>query len=55
MKSTTPKLDRVFSSFSIPLKVTKDNGSPFDCGNFDKCAKYLLISPPHLHIPEQSV
>ena len=41
MKSATPKLDKVFLSFGIPLKVKNDSGSPFDCGNFDKYAKYL--------------
>ena len=42
MKSTIPnKLDKVFSSFTIPLKVKCDNGSPFACGNFDKYTKHL--------------
>ena len=34
--SAIPKLDEVFSSFG-----KCDNDSPFDCGDFDKYAKYL--------------
>lgn len=41
MKSSIPKLDEVFFSLDIPLKVKSDNGSSFDCGDFDKYAKYL--------------
>ena len=41
MKSAIPKLDKIFSSFGIPLKVKSDNGSPFNCGDFDKHAKFL--------------
>ena len=41
MKSAMLKLDKVFFSFGIPLKVKSGNGSPFDCGDFDKYAKYL--------------
>ena len=41
MESAIPKLDKVFSSFGIPLKVKSDNVSPFDSGDFDKYAKYL--------------
>ena len=38
MKSAIPKLDKVFSSFGILLKVESDNDLPFDCGNFHKYA-----------------
>ena len=41
MKSAIPKLDKIFSSFGIPVKVRSDNGSPFSCDEFDKYAKYL--------------
>ena len=41
MKSAIPKVDKVFSLFHIPLKVKSDNGLSFDCGDFDKYAKYL--------------
>ena len=41
VKSALPKLDKVFSTFDITLKAESDNGSPFDCRDFDKYAKYL--------------
>ena len=41
MKSAKLKLDKIFSSFGIPLKIKSDTGSAFDCSNFDKYAKYL--------------
>ena len=41
MKSIIPKLDKVFSSFDISLKVKNDKASTFDCEDFDICAKYL--------------
>ena len=57
MKSVIPKLDKIFSSFGIPLKVKSDNGSPLNCGDFDKHAKFLgyIISSLHLHIPKETV
>ena len=48
MKSSIPKLDEVFFSFDIPLKVKSDNGSLFDCGDFDKYAKYLGFIHHHI-------
>ena len=32
---------KVFLLFGIPSKVGSDNGSPIDCSNFSKYAKYL--------------
>ena len=49
MKSAIPTLDKMSSSFGIPLKVKSDNGSLFDCGDFDK------YSPLHLDIPKKTV
>ena len=49
VKLKIPKLDKVFPSFGIPLKVKSDNGSLFDCGDFDK------YSPLHLDIPKKTV
>ena len=36
-----PKLDKVIMSLVTPLKAKIDNGFTFDCGDFDKYAKYL--------------
>ena len=30
------------------MKVKSDNGSPFDCGDFDKYAKYLGFINQHI-------
>ena len=40
-KATIPKLDRIFSTFGIPLKVKTDNGSPFQSEAFSNYAKYM--------------
>ena len=34
--STVPKLDKIFSAYGIPEKLTTDNGSPFTSHAFKK-------------------
>ena len=40
-KATIPKLDRIFSSYGIPLHLKSDNGVPFNSDMFsDYCKIY---------------
>ena len=44
VESTIPKLDNIFSAFSIPDKLTTDNGPPFNSHEFtDEFTDYLGI------------
>ena len=40
-KATIPKLDKIFSTFGIPLKVRSDNGPPFTSDEFKNYVKYM--------------
>lgn len=40
-KSTIPKLDKIFSSFGVPLEVKTDNGPPFNGHDFADFSSYL--------------
>ena len=51
-KATLPKLDRILSSFGIPISIKTDNGPPFTSKTFnDYCRlmgiKHQLITPRH--------
>ena len=41
VESTVPKLDKIFSAFGIPDKLTTDNGPPFNSYEFRKFTDYL--------------
>ena len=43
VESTVPKLDKMFSAFGIPDKLTTDNGPPFNSHEFRKFTVYLGI------------
>ena len=40
-KAAIPKLDKIFSTFGIPLKVKSDNGSPFQSEAFESYAAFM--------------
>lgn len=40
-KAVTPKLDKIFSAFGIPMVVKSDNGPPFNSAEFASFAEYL--------------
>ena len=42
-KSTIPKLDKIFSAYGIPYKITTDNGPPFHGKEFKNFTEYLNI------------
>ena len=42
-EATIPKLDKIFSAYGIPKKLTTDNGPPFTSNEFKKFAKYLGV------------
>ena len=42
-KATTPKLDRIFSSYGIPLHLKSDNGAPFNSDMFSDYCKFTEI------------
>jgi transposase InsO family protein len=44
LKSTIPKLDKIFSAFGIPRQVKTDNGPPFNSIDFQKFANHLGFS-----------
>ena len=46
-KAAIPKLDKILSTFGIPLKIRSDNGSPFNSESFKEYAKYMGFE----HIP----
>ena len=46
-KAAIPKLDKILSTFGIPLKIRSDNGSPFNSESFKDYAKYMGFE----HIP----
>ena len=51
-KATLPKLDRILSSFGIPISIKTDNGPPFTSKTFnDYCPlmgiKHQLMTPRH--------
>ena len=43
-RSVIPKLDKIFSSFGIPLKIRSDNGSPYNSLEFQNYVKYMGIA-----------
>ena len=42
-KATIPKLDRIFSSYGIPLQLKSDNGAPFNSEMFSNYCKFMGI------------
>ena len=42
-KATIPKLDRIFSSYGIPLQLKSDNGAPFNSEMFTNYCKFMGI------------
>ena len=42
-KATIPKLDRIFSSYGIPLQRKSDNGAPFNSEMFTNYCKFMGI------------
>ena len=42
-KATIPKLDRIFSSYGIPLHLKSDNGAPFNSDMFSDYCKFMGI------------
>ena len=40
-KATIPKLDRIISTFGIPLEIKSDNGPPFNSEEFAKYASFM--------------
>ncbi len=42
-KATIPKLDRIFSSYSIPIQLKSDNGPPFNSKTFSDYCEFMGI------------
>ena len=42
-KATLPKLDRIISSFGIPVSIKSDNGPPFDSEAFKNYCRFMGI------------
>ena len=42
-KATLPKLDRIISSFGIPVSIKSDNGPPFDTEAFKNYCRFMGI------------
>ena len=42
-KATIPKIDRIFSSYGIPLHLKSDNGAPFNSDMFSDYCKFMGI------------
>ena len=42
-KATLPKLDRIISSFGIPVSIKSDNGPPFDSEAFKIYCRFMEI------------
>lgn len=42
-KATIPKLDRIFSSYVISVKLKSDNGPPFNSETFSDYCKFMSI------------
>ena len=43
IQAIIPKLDRIFATHGIPVKLTSDNGPPFNGAEFERYMKALNI------------
>jgi transposase InsO family protein len=42
-KATIPKLDRIFSSYGIPIQLKSDSGPPFNSKTFSDYCEFMGI------------